>query len=127
MSKKKRFFTVDEANAVVPLLLKDVPQLQKLLQSLARNFPDVKKARDNVQWNGGSIQGVDYLSCVLQLNSTMGNLESKGCILKGIPEGLVDFPSLRDGKEVYLCWKAPEPRIEYYHDIHAGFAGRQRI
>ena len=127
MSEKKRFFTVDEANAVVPLLLKDVPQLQKLLQSLTRNFPDVKKARDNVQWNGGSVQGVDYLSCVLQLNYMMRNLESKGCILKGIPEGLVDFPSLRDGKEVYLCWKAPEERIEYYHDIHAGFAGRQRI
>ncbi len=55
MSEKKRFFTVDEANAVVPLLLEDVPRLQELLQSLTRNFPDVKQARDNAQWNGGSI------------------------------------------------------------------------
>lgn len=127
MSKKTRYFSVDEANAIIPQLLKDVPQLQKLRWNLIRKFPDVKKARENVQWNGGSIQGTDYLSCVLQFNSIMDELESMGCVLKGISQGLVDFPSLRDGKEVYLCWKAPEERIEYWHDIHAGFAGRQRV
>ena len=54
-------------------------------------------------------------------------LESKGCILKGIKYGLVDFLSLRGGKDIYLCWKIPEQRIEYWHDLQSGFAGRQRI
>jgi hypothetical protein len=73
------------------------------------------------------LQGTGYINCVLQINSLTEGLEAQGCVLKGIEYGLVDFPSLRNGKEVYLCWKNPEERIEYWHDIQSGFAGRQRI
>ena len=90
-------------------------------------YPDVEKAREKAQLNGGSFQGADYVKDVLQIKSLTEALESKGCILKGIEHGLVDFLSLRDGKEVYLCWKNPEPQIEFWHDIQSGFAGRQRI
>ncbi|KMP11003.1 hypothetical protein UZ36_05850 [Candidatus Nitromaritima sp. SCGC AAA799-C22] len=127
MSIKKRYFTIDEANDVIPQLLQDIPRLKELRDDLIRKFPDVKKARDNTQSNGGSVQGTGYLYCVLQLNFLTERLESKGCILKGIRRGLVDFPALREGKEVYLCWKMPEEKIEYWHEIHAGFAGRQRL
>ena len=97
------------------------------MKSLTDEYLDVDKARKKVQLNGGSMQGADYLNCVLKINYLTDELESKGCVLKGIEHGLVDFPSLRDGKEVYLCWKNPEQRIEYWHDIQSGFTGRQRI
>ena len=118
---------MEEANAVIPQLLVDVPRIQELMEDLTTKYPDVKKAREKAPFNGGSLQGVDYINCILKVNYLTEQLESKGCILKGIKYGLVDFPSLRDGKEVYLCWKVPEQRIEYWHDIQAGFAGRQRI
>ena len=127
MSIKNKYFSVEEANAFIPKLLIDIPRIQDLMKRLINDFPDVRKAREKAQQNGGSLQGADYINCVLMINSLTEELESKGCILKGIEHGLIDFPSLRDGKEVYLCWKNPETRIEYWHDIQSGFAGRQRI
>ena len=127
MSINSKFFSVEEANAYIPQLLIDIPRIQILMKSLTDEYPDVDKARKKVQLNGGSMQGADYLNCVLKINYLTDELESKGCVLKGIEHGLVDFPSLRDGKEVYLCWKNPEQQIEYWHDIQSGFTGRQRI
>ena len=127
MSINSKFFSVEEANAYIPQLLIDIPRIQILMKSLTDEYLDVDKARKKVQMNGGSMQGADYLNCVLKINYLTDELESKGCVLKGIEHGLVDFPSLRDGKEVYLCWKNPEQQIEYWHDIQSGFTGRQRI
>ena len=127
MSIKNKFFSVEEANGLIPQLLIDIPRIQILMKNLVDEYLDINKAREKAQLNGGSMQGADYLNCVLKINYLTDELESKGCVLKGIEHGLVDFPSLRDGKEVYLCWKNPEQRIEYWHDIQSGFAGRQRI
>ena len=123
----KKYFSLEEANSMVPDLLKDIPKIQELARKLNRDFPDVQKARDKARFNGGSVQGVGYLKAAMELNGIIRGLESKGCILKGFNEGLVDFRSLREGREVYLCWKVPEDRIRYWHDIDSGFAGRQPI
>ena len=127
MFAENKYFTVEEANALIPQLLVDIPRLQGLMKDLTQKYPDVKKAREKAQLNGGSLQGADYINCVFNFNFLSEDLESKGCILKGIKYGLVDFLSLREGKEVYLCWKNPEQQIEYWHDIQSGFAGRRRI
>jgi hypothetical protein len=126
MSSKK-LFTLDEANAFVPQLLDLVPQIQKLSVSLNNDFPDIKNARDKAKWNGGSDQGVDYLNAVLKYNDLMHKIEGVGCEVKGIREGLIDFPSLREGREVYLCWRMPEKEILFWHDLNTGFSGRKPI
>ena len=123
----KKLFTLDEANAFVPQLLDLVPKIQKLSVSLNNNFPDIKNARDKAKWNGGSDQGVDYLNAVLKYNDLMRKIEDMGCEVKGIREGLIDFPSLREGREVYLCWRMPEKEILFWHDLNAGFTGRKPI
>ena len=123
----KKLFTLDEANAFVPQLLDLVPKIQKLSASLNNNFPDIKNARDKAKWNGGSDQGVDYLNAVLKYNELMRKIEEMGCEVKGIREGLIDFPSLREGREVYLCWRMPEKEILFWHDLNAGFTGRKPI
>ncbi len=123
----KKLFTLDEANAFVPQLLDLVPQIQKLSISLNEDFPDIKNARDKAKWNGGSDQGVDYLNAVLKYNDLMHKIEGMGCEVKGIREGLVDFPSLREGREVYLCWRMPEKEILFWHDLNTGFSGRKPI
>ncbi|MBI5428012.1 MAG: DUF2203 domain-containing protein [Nitrospinae bacterium] len=123
----KKFFTLEEANSLVPRLLKDIPHLQKLTAELNENFPDVKNAWKKARFNGGSAQGAGYLRVAVQYTRLSSDLESRGCVLKGVENGLVDFPSIRDGREVFLCWKMPEKEIRYWHDIDAGFAGRQSI
>ena len=91
------------------------------------DFPDIKNAREKAKWNGGSDQGVDYLNAVLKYNDLMHRIEGMGCEVKGIREGLVDFPSLREGREVYLCWRMPEKEILFWHDLNTGFSGRKPI
>ena len=123
----KKYFTVEEANAVIPELIDWVPRLQELYSIMNKSFPDVQKARSKAEYSGGSIHGSDYLRVALKANEITKNLENKGCVLKGIEMGLVDFPSIRDGREVYLCWKNPEREIRFWHDLNTGFAGRQPI
>ena len=123
----KKLFTLQEANTFVPLLLDLVPKIQKLSISLSNDFPDIKNAREKAKWNGGSEQGVGYLAAVLKYNNFMHKIEEIGCEVKGIREGLVDFPSIREGKEVYLCWRMPEKEILFWHDLNSGFAGRKPL
>lgn len=127
MDMEKKYFTVEEANALVPELLDIVPRLQQLYTKMTKEFPDVRNAWEKARYGGGSVQGTDYLALALVANQLIKALESKGCVIKGIERGLVDFLSLRDGKEVYLCWKNPETEIRYWHDLDAGFAGRQPL
>ena len=107
----KKIFTLQEANSFIPQLLEWVPRIQKLSTSLQNDFPDIKNAREKAKWSGGSDQGVGYLNAVLKYNKIMRIVEEMGCEIKGIREGLIDFPSIRDGREVYLCWRMPEKEI----------------
>ena len=127
MPSKKIIYTLEEANALVPQLLRDVPIIQKLKRMMSEDFPDIENARQNAKFNGGSVQGGQYLRVVLLFAEMCRVLQSKGCILKGVEQGLVDFYSIREGREVFLCWRNPETEIKYWHDIDAGFAGRQTI
>jgi len=123
----EKYFTVEEANRLVPDLLEEIPRLQTLFSVLNTKFPDIKKARKQTNLNGGSLEGEAYLKVALEVNRRVKELEEKGCILKGVEQGLVDFLALREGKEIYLCWRAPEKEIRFWHDLDAGFAGRQPI
>ena len=123
----KKLFTLQEANSFVPQLLELVPLIQKISTSLHNDFPDIKNAREKAKWSGGSEQGVEYLNAVFKYNSLMRKVEEMGCEIKGIREGLIDFPSIREGREVYLCWRMPEKEILFWHDLHTGFAGRKPI
>lgn len=112
---------------MVPKLLKDVPRIQGLAARLTSQFPDVEHARENARLNGGSAQGSAYLQVALQLNRAMSDLSEEGCIIKGIAEGLVDFPAILNGREVFLCWKIPEEKVRFWHDLDSGYAGRQKL
>ena len=54
-------------------------------------------------------------------------IRSKGCVIRDLNAGLLDFLSEREGREIYLCWRFGEPRVEYYHELHSGFQDRQHI
>ena len=123
----KKLFTLQEANAFVPQLLEMVPRIQKISISLSNDFPDLKNAREKAKLFGGSEQGLGYLKTILKYNNLMSKIEEIGCEVKGIREGLVDFPSIREGKEVYLCWRMPEKEILFWHDLNTGFSGRKPI
>ena len=62
-----------------------------------------------------------------RINDYLGELEQIGCVFKGFEQGLVDFYGKLDGKEIFWCWKQGEEKIEHWHDVKTGYAGRQPV
>ncbi len=119
-SRPRRRFTVEQANKALLLVSRivsdivlsheEVSRLQKQLtdSATAQNHGDLERAIDRLQ---------DYVD----------ELSEVGCELKDFQSGLVDFIGRHRGHDVYLCWRLGEPRVDHWHEMHAGFAGRQPV
>ena len=121
-----KIFTVQEANALLPDVRKIVGKIQRAHRKLSHYRGDAKKASEAAERGGGGFtNGVAYASDLLALTAKLSELEDLGVQLKDFERGLVDFPSLRDGRVVLLCWQLGEgDELEWWHDVDAGFAGR---
>ena len=124
-----KLFTVDEANSLLPSVRLIVKSIQRSHRRLLSFQTKAKHAAEGAESGGGGmIQGEQYARLLVELSLGAGKLESLGVQLKDYTQGLIDFPSMRDGRVVLLCWKADEgDRLEWWHDIEAGFAGRQPL
>jgi hypothetical protein len=89
--------------------------------------PDVWPVLEKAVGNGGSRKAGELWELFLNFEKVLKELQSLGCELKGLEQGLVDFPTLRQGRTVYLCWQYNEPEIAFWHELDAGFAGRQLL
>ena len=122
-----RIFTLAEAQSLLP-------RLRTLLQEIGQEWnhvrelnPSVQKARDNASFDGYSRSGAEYIEAVSHLMFLINQIKEMGVLLKDADKGLCDFPYLRQGRVVYLCWQLGEDRIEYWHDIEPVFAGREPL
>jgi hypothetical protein len=126
-----RFFTVEEANAHLPEL---TPYLLRLKRE-KEQFDQLRRTLDAItpamRGNGHGAVAVDYEQRIHELVARMSDgvreIAGLGVEVKDLNQGLIDFPHWRDGRVVYLCWRLGEGRIGYWHDIEAGFAGRQEL
>jgi len=121
-----KLFTVEEANALLPSVRKIVSRIQRTHKALSRYRNAAKKAAEAAEHGGGGIaEGVHYATVLSELTLALADLEALGVQLKDFERGLVDFPSLRDGRMVLLCWQMGEgDEVEWWHDLDAGFGGR---
>jgi hypothetical protein len=121
------YFTVAEANSLLPQISRIVEEMldarQRILDAQADLWPVLEKAIGN----GGSKRAGALLPEFQRVERGARQLSEIGCVLKDINTGLVDFPTIRNGREVLLCWQHGEPEIAFWHDVDAGFAGRQRL
>ena len=122
-----KLFTVEEANATLPQLRKLLTDLDRLKISLREMAPDAQTASEKASEGGGTHRGVEYARAVASFLEVTQEVLGLGVEIKDFERGLCDFPHLRDGKVVYLCWQRNESRVEWWHDVEAGFAGRQPI
>jgi hypothetical protein len=132
IGKLMKYFTVEEANALLPAL---EPLMEKLLTKRARVS---RQAQQMGHLQTGSLLG-DFrsnvgsaeLSALTQqfaaIEQMIDQIQVFGVVLKDVNAGLLDFLSERNGRDVYLCWRYGEDQIEYYHELHIGFGGRQQI
>jgi hypothetical protein len=128
-----RFFTVDEANALVPLLVRKIERLQAIraaagpLRESLRRLEE--KARGNGQGRADELRDLQerLRHLATEADGLLEEIVGLGCEVKDVEQGLVDFPSERAGRVVYLCWKLGEDRIRFWHELDTGFAGRQPL
>jgi hypothetical protein len=124
-----KVFTVEEANALLPTVRGILPKIQGAHRRLFSYREEAKKAADGAEQGGGGLaHGVRYAEILIDLTTQLRELEALGVQLKDFDRGLVDFPSLRDGRVVLLCWQIGEGNeLEWWHDVDAGFAGRTHL
>jgi len=124
-----KLFTLEEANSLLPSVRPIVKSIQRSHRRV-RSFQNAAKpAADGAEHGGGGMpNGSQYAQLLIDLSLLAGQLESLGVQLKDYANGLIDFPSMREGRVVLLCWKADEgDQLEWWHDVEAGFAGRQPL
>jgi len=123
--QKKRYFTVEEANECIPELMDEISLLRAIRAQLAGLHAMITPLLEVVSSNGGSRHTPELLKATARFQEVLDRIAARGCHLKGLDPGLVDFPHLRQGREVYLCWRMGEKKICYWHEIEDGFDGRQ--
>jgi hypothetical protein len=127
-----KYFTADEANRTLPLvrrIVSDITSLYPEWRELVSRY-ELAAAQAKPEW-GESPEQLALRSQIediaRRITAFLAELESVGCVFKGFQEGLVDFYGRLDGREVFWCWKQGEERIGHWHEIEAGFAGRQPV
>ena len=131
--KKRKYFTVEEANKALPLvrmIVGDIVRQYRVVEDLQQRLSVVAKERrrpSNDLYSEELAQSQAELDAEEdKLRTYIEELRRLGVEFKGA-DGLCDFYSIMDGREVFLCWRLGEPEVQYWHELDAGFAGRQPL
>lgn len=119
-----RLFTLSEANHLIPQLNTRLTSVRQAKAVLARTKEDIRKASAQAEYGGGSTVGPLYISSLQQISANLRAIHEMGVLVKDLEMGLCDFPHLRDGRVVFLCWKLGEQEIKWWHETSTGYKDR---
>jgi len=122
----KKHYTRDEARALLP----EIRQWLSRLSTLRRQIAQYDKTISDVLANGNDMGG-DVLNrsvrALADFKEVLTEFQARQIQIKDLDRGLIDFPAILGGKEVFLCWEQDEEDIEFWHDLETGYAGRERL
>jgi len=122
----KKHYTRDEARALLPQIRQWLKQLSALRQKLSDG--DQRLARLMAGGNDVGGETVNrWVRVAADVKATLAEFQRREIQIKDLDRGLIDFPAILDGREVFLCWEQDEEDIEFWHDLHSGYAGRERL
>lgn len=122
----ERHYTVEEANSLLP----SIKPLLRKLRDAKDQLTDSEAHEvlsDASATNGGGEPGRQVGEAFLEIRALLGTLEEAGIVVRDIDRGLIDFPAIRGGEEVYLCWEMGEDAVEHWHDLESGYRGRREL
>ena len=121
------YFTLAEANLALETIRPLLKDILAIRESILERHPETWSLVEKVAGNGGSPEASRLVEDFDRLDRLVHQLQATGVILKDINTGLIDFPAMRGDHEVYLCWQYGEGELAFWHEIDAGFGGRQPI
>lgn len=125
-----KLFTVEEANDLLPVIRPKLQKIKSRYEKLAIFRESAKAAATAAnEFGGGGMKGGSvYVKSLYEIGKITTEIHALGIQLKDYTRGLIDFPSRREGRVVLLCWQLGEgDKIEWWHEIEAGFIGRQPL
>jgi|GEM_PF-150413 len=122
-----RHFSVEEANRALTRIQPWIREILQIRDRIIARHPEVWPAIERSAGNGGSTEASRMEPEFSRLDHLVHQVLATGALIKDINRGLVDFPALREGREVFLCWCIGEDDVQFWHERQEGFGGRQRI
>jgi hypothetical protein len=124
-----KLFTVEDANSLLPTVRGIVRRVQRTYARVSASREQARLAADGAAHGGGGMAGgTAYVLALTELAEASGELETLGVQVKDFERGLIDFPTMREGRIVLLCWQMGEgDELEWWHDLETGFSGRQPL
>lgn len=120
----ERLFTVEEANGLLADLRGTLAQIRDARRVVLAGG---RRIRDAAAANGGGAEGRDYWVALARLRAGLERVAGQGILLRDPETGLVDFPSEREGRIVFLCWDLSEPEVGFWHGLESGYATRRPL
>jgi hypothetical protein len=121
-----RHFSPDEANAMLPRLKPLLRELRDAKEELT-DADAHELLAEAAPSNGGGEAGRQVGEAFLRVRGLLGSLEAAGIVLRDIDRGLLDFPALIEGREVYLCWELGEDEVAHWHELSSDYRGRRPL
>ena len=130
-----KYFDRNEAEELLPTLTPWLKEARDEKQKIDAYKMDLTEAASRIMILGGTFppfaellrKKSEHDAAAARLAEIVEQIQETGCLVKDLDVGLVDFPSLLDGEEIYLCWKLGEERVAFWHGIEEGFAGRKPL
>jgi hypothetical protein len=124
--RHRRHYTIEQARAELPWVSAQLAALRVARERLTDS--DAREAlATGAPGNGGGGPGKQVGEAFTELQAGVAAFGDREIVLRDLDRGLVDFPAIRDGREVYLCWIDGEDDIGFWHELDAGYPGRQKL
>jgi hypothetical protein len=124
--RHSRHYTLEEATAELPWVVERLAAIREARERLT-DAGAREALTAGTPGNGGGSSGKQVGEAFLELQAGVAEFADRQIVLRDLDRGLIDFPAIRDGQEVYLCWVEGEPGIGFWHELDAGYAGRQAL
>jgi hypothetical protein len=122
----RRHYSLEEANELLPLVGRTVRQLRDASRRMAAHGLDADLAL-RAEATGGAWPGRDRAEAAVALSLGFERLEQLDVVVRDLERGILDFPAVMVGREVYLCWQVDEPEVTHWHGLESGFASRRPV
>jgi hypothetical protein len=122
----EKHYTRDEARALLP----QIRQWLERLNHLRKELEKFDKRLSSLAADGGDVGGQtvnDWIRALADMQEILVEFQRRQIFVKDLQRGLIDFPAIIGGKEVFLCWESDEDDVEFWHDLESGYGGRERL
>jgi hypothetical protein len=122
----EKHYTRDEARALLPQIRQWLARLNQLRKNVERFEQRLSQmAAQSTDIGGETVN--DWIRALADMQQILVEFQRRQIFIKDLDRGLIDFPAIIGGREVFLCWESDEDDIEFWHDLESGFAGRERL